>query len=376
MKKKVALLLAGVLALAVLGGCGEKQEEDKGTETDGTQSEGQQTPGSSGGQAEAVSLEDVKVEDYVTLGEYKGLAFEYAPKYEFDEAEVDEFTLSVYEVRDRAALDGDMVNIDYVGKQDGVAFDGGTASGQQLTLGSGQFIDGFEAGLVGVMPGETVDLELNFPDPYDRNPDMAGVAVVFTVTLNYIYSTEDTEMTDEGVAAMGSEDYTTVQELKDFCRNYMTQVVENQYRSGRHDGVLEAVMGIAEISEIPAGLLQTYSNRILESLTYDAAQYGMDPATYMSYYKMDLDAYVAANAQESARQAMVMKYIANAENLNVSDDELEVSLQAYAEENWTTVEEVRAVNDDDRLREYFMTKKVLDFLADNGVGTEMQDTGE
>lgn len=376
MKKKMALLLAGILALSVLGGCGEEQEEDKGTGESGTQSEGQQTPGSSGGQAEAVSLETVNVEDYVTLGEYKGLAFEYNPKYEFDEAEVDEFTLSVYEVRDRAAQDGDTVNIDYVGKQDGVAFDGGTASNQQLALGSGQFIDGFEAGLVGVMPGETVDLELNFPDPYEHNPEMSGVAVVFTVTLNYIYSTEDTVMTDEGVAAMGSEDYTTIQELKDFCRNYMTQVVENQYRSGRHDGVLEAVMEIAEVSEIPAGLLQTYSNRVLESLTYEAAQYGMDPATYMSYYKMDLDAYVAANAQESARQAMVMKYIANAENLNVSDEELETSLQAYADENWTTVEEVRAVNDNDRLREYFMSNKVLDFLVENGVGTEIQDTGE
>lgn len=374
MKKKEVLLLAAVLALSVLGGCGD-QAQDQGTGTDGQSGE-QSSAGGADGQAEAVGLGEVKVEDYVTLGEYKGLAFEYAPKYEFDEAEVDEFTLSVYEVRDRAAQDGDTVNIDYEGKRDGVAFDGGTASGQELTLGSGQFIDGFEAGLIGVAPGETVDLELNFPDPYKPNPDMSGAAVVFTVTLNYIYSTQDTVMTDEGVAAMGSEDYATIQELKDFCRNYMTQVVENQYRSGMHDGVLKAVMEAAEVSQVPEGLLQTYSNRVLESLTYEAAQYGMDPATYMSYYKMDLDAYVAANAQESAKQAMVMKYIADVENLNVSDEELETCLQTYAEENWTTVEEVRAVNDHERLREYFMTNKVLDFLAENGTGTEVQETGE
>ncbi|MBD5460140.1 MAG: hypothetical protein HDR26_04250 [Lachnospiraceae bacterium] len=368
MKKRVALLLAGVLALSVMGGCGEKQEEDKG--------QLQGTGGGSQEAVEAVPLDDVKVEDYVTLTEYKGLAFEYSPKYEFDENEVDEFTLSVYEVRDRAAQNGDTVNIDYVGKQDGVAFDGGTASGADLALGTGQFIDGFEDGLVGVMPGETVELELNFPDPYEHNPAMSGAAVVFTVTLNFIYSTEDTVMTDEGVAAMGSEDYTTVQELKDFCRDYMTRVVESQYRSGRQDGVLQAVMEAAEVSEVPEGLLMTYSARILDSLTYEAAQYGMDPATYMAYYKMDLDAYVAANAQESAKQAMVMKYIANAENLNISDEELEESLQAYAEENWTTVEEVRAVNENERLREYFMTNKVLDFLVENGVGTEVQDIEE
>lgn len=369
MKKRVALLVAGVLALSVMGGCGEKQEEDKGQQPQGTGGGSQEAVG-------AVPLDEVKVEDYVTLTEYKGLAFEYSPKYEFDENEVDEFTLSVYEVRDRAAQNGDTVNIDYVGKRDGVAFDGGTASGAEITLGSGGLIDGFEAGLVGVMPGETVDLNLNFPDPYEKNLDLSGAAVVFTVTLNYIYPTEDTVMTDEGVAAMGSEHYATVQELRDFCRDYMTQVVENQYRSGRQDGALQAVMEAAEVSEIPEGLLVTYSDRIMDSLTYEAAQYGMDPATYMAYYKMDLDAYVAANAQESAKQAMVMKYIANAENLNVSDEELEVSLQAYAEENWTTVEEVRAVNENERLREYFMTNKVLDFLVENGAGTEVQNTAE
>ena len=94
--------------------------------------------------------------------------------------------LTTYPITDRAVEDGDLVTIDYVGKKDGEAFSGGSAEGYQLKIGSNTFIDGFEEGLIGVMPGDTVDLDLTFPESYSRNQDLAGQAVVFTVTLDKI----------------------------------------------------------------------------------------------------------------------------------------------------------------------------------------------
>ena len=158
------------------------------------------------------------VEQYVTLGEYKGL------QVTVTEPAVDDATLeteleSVYfanvtaengGITDRAVAEGDTINLDYEGKKDGVAFSGGTAAGASLTIGSGQFIAGFEEGLVGVKPGETVDLDLTFPEEY-HSADLAGQAVVFTVTVNYI---QPTEMEDSVVAGMGIDNVTNLEELK------------------------------------------------------------------------------------------------------------------------------------------------------------------
>ena len=99
-------------------------------------------------------------------------------------------------VEGRAAKEGDVANIDYVGTKDGVAFDGGTASGYNLSLGNGGFIDGFEDGVVGMMPGEEKDLNLTFPEEY-HSAELAGQDVVFHVTLNQLMSPEETAVDDD-----------------------------------------------------------------------------------------------------------------------------------------------------------------------------------
>ncbi|MEE0800150.1 MAG: FKBP-type peptidyl-prolyl cis-trans isomerase [Gemmiger sp.] len=104
------------------------------------------------------------------------------------------------QVTDRAAVDGDTVNIDYAGTIDGVAFDGGTATGYDLTLGSGTFIDGFEEQIVGHTPGETFDVNVTFPEDYQAS-DLAGKDAVFSTTLNYITETVTPDLTDEWVAS-------------------------------------------------------------------------------------------------------------------------------------------------------------------------------
>ena len=157
--------------------------------------------------------------------EYKGLALTIAPRAEVTDEQVDELARSVYNdaltaeygITDRAVAVGDKVNINYAGTQDGVAFEGGTADNQSLVIGSGSFIEGFEDGLVGVMPGETVELNLTFPEDY-MNADMAGVEVVFTVTVNFIYLSADDTMQDEAIAVMSDGEYATIDAFKMYCR--------------------------------------------------------------------------------------------------------------------------------------------------------------
>lgn len=389
MKKKLVLLLAGLLAVSMLGGCGK--EENAGGESqiqtesssEGTNATGTENTGEEQEPVEAILLKDVAVEEYVTLGEYKGLEISFAEKGSFTQEEVDELAFSVYQdfvtaeaggVTDRAAENGDTVNISYVGKKDGVAFEGGTADNQALELGSGSYIDGFEEGLVGVKPGETVDLNLTFPDPYNPNPDLAGKPVVFTVTVNFIYPTEPAQMVDEVVATMGSENYTNVAELKEFCTKYLEYQTEMEYEAGRQDAALMALMAVAEVQPAPEGLIERYYRSIYDTLVRQAGQYGLDADTYCSYYfGMDAVSYANEYAKESAKQSMVVQHIANLENLNITDEELEVRLQEFAEKNETTVEEIRSGDDDEMLKEYFMFENVLNFLIENGVVTEIEE---
>ena len=213
MKRKMiartAVFCAAVLMAGALAGCGKT---GNGESTGGTESS-QETP------AEKFTLKDIDVEKYVTVGDYKSIRVE-KQEVTVSDSELEEMTNQVYigsfpaelGVKDRAVKEGDTANIDYVGKKDGVAFDGGTAQGANLTIGSDTYIDGFEDGLIGVMPGDTVDLNLTFPEGYG-NQDLAGQAVVFTVTVNYIIPEEKT---DEAVEKFGVEGVTTVEELRQY----------------------------------------------------------------------------------------------------------------------------------------------------------------
>ena len=190
MKKIRCICLCAVLAAAVVSGCSKQESADKKT---------------------------IPVE----LGEYKGVTYTPASTEVTDE-DVDaqiQAMLDRYPTMnsvDRAAQQGDTVNIDYVGKLDGVAFDGGSATGTDLELGSGMFIDGFEDGLVGASKGDKLNLDLTFPDPYTNNPDLAGKAVVFEVTVNDVKESIPAELNEEFVTSY--TDYTTVDEFKEGTR--------------------------------------------------------------------------------------------------------------------------------------------------------------
>ena len=347
MKKKIVSIAAALMAVGMLAGCGSADA--------------------------AKELKDMNVEKYVTLGEYKGLEVTVDP-VSVDESEVESLMTSAYSnyvtaenggIVDRAVATGDTVNIDYVGTKDGVAFDGGTASGYNLTIGSGKFIDGFEDGLVGVMPGETVELNLTFPESYG-NADLAGQPVIFTVTVNFIIPTD---MQDAVVAAMGIEDVDTVEGLRQYAYDYLYSSAEYNYTTSVENAVLNAFISSCVFEEIPQSIVDKYAEMAKNGVTQQAQSYGMDMDTFVStFYGMTSDEFLEEYSREASRQDIALQAVANKENLNMSDEELNTALQEYAANaGYNTVEEFIGEESIETYRDYLMCEKVLDFLIENAV---------
>ena len=219
------------------------------------------------------------------------------------------------EVKDRAAADGDTVNIDYVGRIDGVAFDGGDTkgSGADLTLGSGTYIDNFEDQIVGHTPGETFDVTVTFPEDYG-NEDLNGKEAVFETTLNYIKESVTPELTDDWVKENLGESMSlnSVDELKAFVKS--TMLYDNQASD-----VYTAVHDKASYAdELPQTALDYYRDVLLYRIYTNAQKYGTDMNTLLSSGMMgssydSVDAYLA-DAKDSIKsitqQALLMQAVA------------------------------------------------------------------
>ena len=189
------------------------------------------------------------------------------------------------EVTDRAAATGDTVNIDYAGSIDGVAFDGGTAQGYYLRLGSGRFIDGFEDQIVGHTPGETFDVVVTFPDPYENNPDLAGKEAVFTTTLNSIQETQLPELTDAWVQENLNQELglTSVDPLK----SYVEGILLFDQQANEIYSQLNEQLTVAE--ELPESLVKYFEDYYL-----------LTPFLYSQMSGATLDDFVAASGFENA----------------------------------------------------------------------------
>ena len=361
MKKKILGFLAAVLSMCMLAGCGAK---DTGDGTDAA----------TGAGAESTALKDMDVDKYVILGEYKGLEVS-VDTVEVDEDEWDSLVNNVYYenitaenggIMDRAVETGDTVNIDYEGKKDGVAFDGGTAQGYDLTIGSGNFIAGFEDGLIGVMPGETVDLDLTFPENYG-NSDLAGQAVVFTVTVNYIQPAQDGEFSDEVISNFGIDGVTNEEELRQYAYDYLNENAQQNYETNVQQAVMDAFMANNTFTSVPEALVQKYSDAAESSITSMASAYGVDGDTFTQYYYgQDLASFLATYSEEAAKQDIALQAVANRENLNISDEELDqILLDRATAAGYDTIEEYIGETSKEDYREYFLYDKVTDYLVEN-----------
>ena len=317
--------------------------------------------------------------DYVTLGEYKGIEVQVksAEVTEDDiQAKVDSL-LSYYatstDVTDRAVQDGDVVNIDYTGYIDGVAFDGGSATGASLTIGSGQFIDGFETGLIGANIGDEVKLNLTFPNPYLNNPDYAGKAVQFDVKVNSIQVKETPELTDEFIA--NNTSYKTVDEYKASVKESLEASKAEDVKSDKLNNVWNTIIANCTVVSYPEELVAQYQTEMND--------YYEQIAT--NYYGKTLEEYITGNGstmddfnkktleygQTSAISEMIARGIAEKESITVSDDEVKEYAQSLIDDGTVT-----GFDDADAVIEYYSQnylrlsltfQKVLEYVEEQAV---------
>lgn len=331
MKKKLALMcMAGVMIVSVSACGGGKQEQDaqetaqtvESTESEVSQAEAERV----GDREDYVGLQDLDVDEYITLADYKNMTVS-AARPAVDDESVTQYInseLLVGTITDRAVQEGDVTDIDFVGRKDGVAFEGGTAAGYKLTIGSGGFIEGFEDGLVGVMPGETVDLNLTFPETYDRNPDLAGQEVVFTVTVNGIdVSAEYETVTPDEMKQMGLP-YKTKEEVWEAGKKAVGKMAEETFEANAKSAVVQKLVAESTTKSVPDYLveeeMQNY-NLYMESI---AAMYGTDLETFVTAIagltQEEYDSQTEEMCTEIVKQYLVMEAVARAEGIEVTEE--------------------------------------------------------
>lgn len=379
MKKKMVLLAASLAAVVMLSACGNKAAQEGGQASAG---EAQNTE-EAAATGEPQYLKDINIEDYMTLGEYKGVEVELASP-EVSDDYLEGYIQYILQnspvstpVTGRAAQMGDTVNIDYEGKLDGVAFEGGTAQGTDLTLGSGRFIEGFEDGVVGMEVGDTKDVEAIFPDPYTNNPDLAGKTAVFTVTVNSISIQEVPELTDEYVAGLGIEDCSTVEDYRAYIYDVLLEQQQADYETEKSNLAIEAAAANAEFKAVPEGMVSRMNETLTRNITTYAQMYGMSVGDYVaaSYggEAADYEAVLLDQSEMMAQRYVMMQAIAQKEGLTISDEELQEELAQEAENyGYETAEAYMEEIDVEAYREYLMTQKVIEFITENAVVKEAE----
>ncbi len=351
--KKNLRLAAMMLGMTILvAGCGNSKSADN-TESTGT------------------TVTDYS--EYVTLGEYKGIevSLDSAPiSTEVTQEDIDAEIQSILqgyasnvEITDRDVIEnGDIANIDYKGTKDGVAFEGGTAEGYDLEIGSGTFIEGFEEGLIGVKVGETVNLDLTFPEEYPAE-DLAGQAVVFEVTVNSISESVVPELTEEFVTT--NTDYDSIEAFETGISETLQKNKESMIKSQKQAAVWNTVRESATINDYPEELVNKYIEQVNTYYSGYAQQYEMELDEFMTTY---FGSTVEEYAKSVAEEEMIFNCIAAKENINVTDEDVNAAAEelapSYGYENAEAFLEAYTVEE---IRSNLIYEKVMEFLVENSV---------
>lgn len=332
MKKILTLILA--LGLVALAGCGstDKTASDAGKDAE-SQVTSESTDKTETGAASNIS--DKVKEGTVELCEYKDVKLDW--ESDTNSAILNNYlsnhTPTTKEIKDRAVKNGDVANIDYAGYKNGKAFDGGTAQGYDLQIGSGQFIPGFEEGLVGVKPGETKNLDLTFPENY-HSADLAGQAVVFKVTVNYI-----------------KEEAYKEKDIKAAKESAFGQALMNHVISNSTFGKLDS-----DLTKFYEGkYLQIYENQIKNSYGYESIDAYLE-ATGST--RESFDAMIKGNSEYRAMYDTAVNAIAEKEGIKISEDEYKKRVKQYAEASQITVEEFEKQNGKNLIMSELVAEKV------------------
>ena len=315
----------------------------------------------------------VPVKPEVKISAYTGMKvqkFAYTVSDADVQAEIDRMldrNATKVDVTDRAAANGDTVNIDFVGTVDGVKFDGGEAEGYDLVLGSGSFIPGFEDQVVGMNIGEKKDVNVTFPESYQA-VELAGKAAVFAVTVNKIQGKVLPELTDEFIkGATGDE---TVAAYKEKTAARLQENLDRRATDATENSLLDAIAANTEV-EIPQAMIEREIDGLVKRFEYQLMYQGLKLADYLSFLKVseaDFRKNYQAQAEKNVKNQLIIAQIIDQEKIEASEEELDEKIAAQAASVEKDAAEYKKTMDPrqiDYLRNDIIITKLFAFLTAN-----------
>ncbi len=316
---------------------------------------------------------EVALKPEVKLGKYKGVAVDKAEITVTDEevdAEINkerERNARNIEVTDRAVKDGDMTVIDFEGFVDEVAFEGGKGENYPLTIGSGAFIPGFEEQLVGAQIGEEVEVNVTFPEEYHAE-DLKGKAAVFKCTVKEIKEKELPELDDEFASEVSEFD--TLAEYKADVKGKLEEGKAKEAKDAKEAAVIEAIVKDADM-EIPEAMLATQQRQMVDEFAQRMQMQGLTMEQYFQFtgasYEQMIE-QVKPQAEKRIQSRLVLEAVAKAENIEVTDADLEDELKAMAEAYQMELEKVKELLPEKsvaQIKEDIAVRKAAEFVVEN-----------
>lgn len=309
----------------------------------------------------------------ITLGDYKKLKAK-TEKVAVSEDEINEIIermrkgFSEKKEVERAAKDGDETVIDFVGKKDGVAFDGGTGNDYPLTLGSNQFVPGFEEGVLGHKPGETFDIELTFPADYG-SAELKGAKVTFTTTLKSINEITLPELTDELAAKAGP--FKTVAELKDDIKRELTSQKERENSDKLKDDLVSQLVAVSKVP-VPEILVADQSKSIEQDFINNLMYQGLSIEQYLENKGFEskekwLETEVKDVAEKRVKAGLVLAELSKVEKVEATTTELDAHVETYRQQYAKNPEALKQFEQPEVRRDIanrLLTEKTVDLLVE------------
>ena len=317
----------------------------------------------------------VPVKPDVKLGEYKGIKFdkiEYNVTDKDVDAELDRLVkrnAREIAVTDRACQIGDVTVIDYSGSVDGVKFDGGTAEKQNLELGSGQFIPGFEDQVVGMNIGDVKDITVKFPDDYHAE-ELKGKEAVFNVKLHEIKGKEYPEVNDEFIKEAAGEE--SVEAFKTATKEKLQKANESKAKNELEDKIIKTIADASEV-DIPSALIERQIDSLVQDMEYRMMYQGLKLQDFLKYTNQTLEDYrkgFSKQAEEQVKVQLVMDKITKLENITATQEEIDAKVSEQAIQMGRDAEEFKKSLNERQIA-YFENNVIIDklfaFLVANNI---------
>ena len=315
----------------------------------------------------------------VTLKKYKGIKAEKI-EYNYTADEVDaeianlrEKTARKVEVEDRAVVEGDIVNINYEGFCDGVAFEGGKGENYDLTIGSNTFIPGFEEKIIGHSKDEEFDIDVTFPEVY-HSEELKGKAAIFKIKINKITVKEYAELDDE--FAKDVSEFDTLKELRESIEARLQKANENRTKTEFENKVLEAIVKENEV-EVPDCMAEEKCDQLVEDYKYRLSQQGLEFNLFLQYTGKTLEDFRAEHMEEARDQVklvLVLEAIAKKEKIDVEDAEIDAKIAEMAEAYKMEAEQLKSMMNVAEFKKEILLGKVVEFVVAEATGEAPKKT--